>query len=69
MDIKNAKDSSIVAIGEKSHKVMNCVHIAKTDDAVSQRHGKMGTEKLYTYLDSKDVCINVHTHDRYMTIN
>ena len=66
---KNAKDSSIVAIGEKSHKVMNCVHITKTDDAVSQRHEKIGTEKLYTYFDSKDVSINVHTHDRNMTIN
>ena len=49
---KNAKDSSIVAIGEKSHKVMNCVHITKTDDVVSQRHEKLGTEKLYAYFDS-----------------
>ena len=66
---KNAKDSSIVAIGEKSHNFMNCVHITKTDNVVSKRHEKLGTEKLYAYFDSKDVSLNVHTHDRNMTIN
>ena len=41
---------------------MNCVRIAKTD-VVFQRREKIGIEKLYTYFDSKDVSINVHTHD------
>ena len=31
---KNAKVSRTVATGEISHKVMNCVHITYTDDAV-----------------------------------
>ena len=65
---KNAKGSSIVAIGEKSHKVLNCVHITKVDDVVSQRHEKLGTKRLHTYFESKDVSINVHTNDRNMTI-
>ena len=47
---------------------MNCVQITKTDDVVPQRHKKIGTEKLYTYFDSKDVSINVQIHDRNMTI-
>ena len=37
---KNEKDTSVVAIGEKSHKVLQCVHITKQDDIVSQRHEK-----------------------------
>ena len=65
---KNAKHSCIVAFGEKSYIVMNCVRITKTND-VSQRREKIGIEKHYTYFDSKYVSINVHTHDRNMTLN
>jgi hypothetical protein len=35
---KNAKDTSVVAIGEKTHKVLKCEHVTKTDDLVTQRH-------------------------------
>ncbi|CAG2211866.1 unnamed protein product [Mytilus edulis] len=44
---KNAKDSSVVAIGEKMHKVLKCEHITKADDFVSQRHEKLGTQRIY----------------------
>ena len=52
---------TVVAIGEKSHQVMNCVHITKADDAVSQRHYKLKL-KHSEYFDSKDVDINLYTH-------
>ena len=32
--------SSIVAIGDNTHKVISCQHVTKTDDQVSQRHEK-----------------------------
>ncbi|OWF47756.1 hypothetical protein KP79_PYT17582 [Mizuhopecten yessoensis] len=35
---KNAKDTSVVAIGDRTHKVINCQHVTKADDNVSQRH-------------------------------
>ena len=66
---KNAKDSSVVAIGDKSHKVLQCVHITKETDHVTQRHEKLGTEKIYEFLEGKDVNIRVHAHDRNMAIN
>ena len=66
---KNAKDTSVVAIGEKMHKVLKCEHITKADDGVSQRHGKLGTQKIYEYLEQKDVKVKVHSHDRNMSIN
>lgn len=44
---KNAKNTSVVAVGEKSHKILNCVHITTADDPVTQRHEKIGTEKIY----------------------
>jgi hypothetical protein len=40
--VVNAKDSSIVAIGEKTHKVLSCQHVTKGDDVVSQRHERIG---------------------------
>jgi len=66
---KNAKDSSIVTIGEKSHQVIHHAHVTKKDDPVSQRHEKLGTQWAYGYLSSKDVNIKIHTHDRNMSIN
>ncbi|CAC5381790.1 unnamed protein product [Mytilus coruscus] len=66
---KNAKDSSVVAIGKKIHKILKCEHITKSDDSVSQRHEKMGTQLIYQYLEEQDVQVNVHSHDRNLSIN
>ena len=66
---KNAQDTSVVAIGERSHKVINCAHVTKADDHVSQRHEKIGTQRIYDDLDSKNISVNIHTHDRNMAIN
>lgn len=32
---KNAQDSNVVAMGEKTHRVLQCVHLTKQDDIVS----------------------------------
>ena len=42
---KNSKDTSVVALEEQTHKVMDCVHVTKTRDPVTQRHERIGTEK------------------------
>lgn len=56
---KNAKDSSIVAIGEKTHRVIKSEHVTKQDDHVSQRHEKIGTERIYEFLDEQGVDVIV----------
>ena len=66
---KNAKDSSIVAIGDNTHKVISCQHVTKTDDPVSQRHEKLGTERIYQHLRDQNVAVGIHTHDRNLSIN
>jgi hypothetical protein len=66
---KNAKDTSVVAIGDNSHKVLQCVHVTKEMDHVSQRHEKLGTEKIYMFLETKDINVRIHAHDRNMAIN
>ena len=58
-----------MAIGEKPHKVLQCVHITKQDDLVSQGHETKGTERIYQYFTDKDVSVKVHTHDRNMSVN
>lgn len=66
---KNSKDTSVVAIGEKTHKVLCCKHVTKKDDNVSQRHEKIGTEQIYRYFSDQTTSIGVHTHDRNLAIN
>ena len=66
---KNAKESSVVAIGEKTHRVIKCENVTKQDDLVSQRHEQIGTERIYNHLAENGVSIHVHTHDRNLSIN
>ena len=58
-----------MAKGENTHKVLQCVHITKQDDIVSQRHEAKGMENIYQYFTEKDVIVKVHTHDRSMSVN
>ena len=66
---KNAKDTSVVAIGCRSHHVLQHIHVTKADDLCTQRHERIGTKKLYSYFDDQDVSVAVHVHDRNMSIN
>ena len=66
---KNAKDTGVVAIGNNMHKVLMCVTVTKLEDHVTQRHEQIGTAKIYQALETKDVTVRVHTHDRNMAIN
>ena len=66
---KHAKDTSVVAIGEKTHTVLQCQHLTKTDDAVSQRHEMKGTGEIYRYFETKNTAVKEHTHDRNMAVN
>lgn len=66
---KNDKDTSVVAVRERSHKILNCVHITTADDPVPQRHEKIGTEKNYRDLEAEQVTVHIHTHDRNLSTN
>jgi hypothetical protein len=66
---KNSKDTSVVALGEQTHKVMDCVHITKSQDKVAQRHERLGTQNIYENMESKNVSIKIHSHDRNMAVN
>ena len=66
---KNASQTDVVCIGLKSHKVLTDEIITKSDDHVAQ---SIGTERLYDHFDNHPdgpVYIDVHTHDRNMSIN
>ena len=43
---KNARDTSVVVIGDKTHKVLNHTHVTNADDPVTQRHETLGTKKV-----------------------
>jgi hypothetical protein len=66
---KNAKDTSMIAIGDQSKKVLGHFHVTKARDSCTQRHEKIGVEEFYRYIDSKDVPIRIHIHDRNLSVN
>ncbi len=45
------------------------MHITTADDPVTQRHEKIGTEKIYRDLEAEQVTVQIHTHDRNLSIN
>ncbi|VDH91187.1 Hypothetical predicted protein [Mytilus galloprovincialis] len=49
-----AKDSSVVALSGKIHKVLKCTDITKSDDSKSQRHEKLLTQQIYHYLEEQN---------------
>lgn len=61
---KNAKYTSVIAIGENSHKVINFVHVTKAQDPETQRHEKIGTANIYDHLAEQDVSTKVTSHNR-----
>ena len=36
---------------------------------MTQRHEKIGTERIYSYMDEHDAKIGIHCHDRNLFIN
>ena len=66
---QNSKGTSVVALGEQTHKVMDCVHITKSQDKVTQRHERLGTPNINENMESKNVSIKIHSHDRNMAVN
>lgn len=66
---KNSKDTSVVAVGYKTQRVIKHVHVTKADDPVSQRHEIFGTRKVYEYINNNGSYVNIHTHDRQPAVN
>ncbi len=66
---KNAKDCSVLALGEKIHKVLKKKHVTKANDSVSQRHERFGTQKIFEYFDSKGVFIRILIHDMHFSVS
>ena len=66
---KNAKDTSVVALGCNTHKVVRHEHVTRADDRVAQRHELIGTKRIYGFIEDQGYTVNIHVHDRNMSIN
>lgn len=66
---KNAKDTSVVVIGAKSHKVLQHELVTKADDPCTQRHETLGTKRVLDKFEEKNIEINTWIHDRNVSIN
>ena len=44
---KNSLHSDHIAIGQKTHKILDVQHITKTEETSSQKHEALGCRKMY----------------------
>lgn len=66
---KNSYHTDHIAIGLRTHKVLDIQHINRDDDICTQRHEAVGFDRMYQNLDESNLEVAVHVHDRNMTIN
>lgn len=66
---KNSFHTDHVALGVKTHKVVDIQHVTKEDDHVSQRHEKVGVARMYAEFERQDINVDVHVHDNNSSVN
>ena len=66
---KNSVHTDHVAIGCRSHKVVDIQHVSKKDDLVSQRHETLGVRRMYDEFDRQNITVDIHVHDNNASIN
>lgn len=66
---KNSYHTDHVALGQRTHKVVDIQHITKTDERCSQKHEQIGCTKMYECFDEAGINVSNHAHDRNMAVN
>ena len=66
---KNSKDTSVVALGNLSHKVLACENISKLDHPAAQKHEVIGCQRVMDALASQNLFIGVWAHDFNTSVN
>ena len=66
---KNAKDTSVVIIGEKSHQVLVHEHVTNADDPITQRHETLGTKRVMDRFEETGIEVKMWVHDNNPTVN
>lgn len=66
---KNTKDSTVVAIGDITHKVVACENVTRNQEPVSQKHEIYGSNKIKESLEADGINIGVWAHDSNSTVN
>ena len=66
---KNARQTDVICLGNKSKKVVAYSVVTADDDACAQRHETVGTKRIYTSLEQQGVRIGKHAHDNNASIS
>ena len=66
---KNSYHTDHAALGTNTHKVINMQHITRDEERSTQKHETVGCELMNNEFDKKRIKVNVHIHDRNMSVN
>lgn len=65
---KNSRQTDIVCIGERTHRVLDLQVVTSKDDPYAQRHERLGTERVYDKLTSEGLVVARHCHDNNASV-
>ena len=66
---KNSFHSDHIAIGQKTHKIIDVQHLTKREETSSQKHEALGCSKMYEEFDRLGIEVKDHAHDRNTSVN
>ena len=61
--------SDHIAIGQKTHKILDVQHLTKREETSSQKHEALGCRKMYEEFDRLGIDVKDHAHDRNTSVN
>lgn len=65
----NSYHTDHIAIGLKTHKVVDIQHVNRDGNGCTQRHKAAGFYRKYSSLDPSNIKVAHHVHDRIMWEN
>ena len=66
---KNSFHSGHIAIGQRTHKIVDVQHITKQEETSSQKHEALGCRKMYDEFDRVGIKVKDHAQDRNSAVN
>ena len=57
---KNSHHTDVVAIGQRTRKVVNVQHVTKMNDVSTHRHEFLGTKRVYSDMNSRGIQVRIN---------
>lgn len=66
---RNSKFTDVACLGYNTKQVIHHEIVSRADDPCAQRHELLGTKRIYAHLETKQINVRRHGHDRNTSVS